>query len=104
RLDPQPLSAEPDLIERPRHQLARHPEVEQRTEEHIACAPRRAVDMQVLAPKQAWVRQLAHERLRLIRAAATAAPNPLSMLTTMTPGEHDDSIEIIAAKPPNPAP
>src|SRR6266576_2873354 len=39
-----------------------------------------------------------------MRLAAAAAPNPLSMLTTVTPDAHELSIPSNAAIPPNDAP
>ena len=39
-----------------------------------------------------------------IRTAAIAAPNPLSMFTTHTPGEQEFSIVSSGARPPNAAP
>ncbi len=41
---------------------------------------------------------------RQIRLAAAAAPNPLSMLTTVTPAAHELSMPSSAASPPNEAP
>jgi hypothetical protein len=41
---------------------------------------------------------------RSIRQATTAAPNPLSMFTTLTPSAHELSIASAAATPPAPAP
>ena len=41
---------------------------------------------------------------RRMRAAANAAPNPLSMFTTVTPDAHDVSIPSSAASPSNAAP
>jgi hypothetical protein len=41
---------------------------------------------------------------RTMRSATSAAPNPLSMFTTATPGAHDDIMPSSAASPSNDAP
>ena len=65
--------------------------------------------MSPLAPEEASTQPItrrprAGAALRATRAANTPAPNPLSMLTTVTPGAHELSIASSAASPPNDAP
>ena len=68
--------------------------VEQGAEEHVAGHARGRVDVGGARPIRhrctAW----------MILAACTAAPNPLSMLTTARPGLHEDSMVAAAARPP----
>ena len=58
-------------------------------------------------PHQRRVAALEHfpdRHVRQIRLAAAAAPNPLSMFTTVTPAAHELSMPRSAASPPNAAP
>jgi len=59
----------------------------------------------LLAMRVAPFRANVHRRhLRLMRAAVAPAPMPLSMFTTVRPGEHDCSMDTSAAFPSPPAP
>src|SRR5688572_10334359 len=78
----QPLPSSTDRIESIADDLDGHAEIDQGTEQHVPRRATRAVDVQVMA---AWI---AHRRTarRATFTAATAAPTPLSMLTTEMPG------------------
>ena len=67
---------------------------QQRTEQHVAAGTRAGVD-----PPH----RLRHRAFRAMRAACTAAPKPLSMLTTV-PGAQELSMASRAASPPKDAP
>jgi hypothetical protein len=80
---------------------AREAGVEQRAEEHVPGDSRERVEMEHAGSGRPRARAL---HARLIRVASTAAPNPLSMLTTPTFGAQLFSIESSAVTPPNAAP
>ena len=68
--------------------------VEQRAEQHVSGGTVCGVNPE----------RDAHAGRLSIRATAAAAPNPLSMLTTVTPGAQALSMVSRAAIPPNDAP
>ncbi len=96
-----------------RHRHARHPdgrerflersevcaEIEKRADEHVAGDSR-----ELRIEQQDALSAHVVPRRRLIFVACAAAPNPLSMLTTLTPGAHEFSMPRRAAMPPNDAP
>ena len=92
RRDLQALAPRADLVERQRDDLERDAEIEQRAEHHVAGGAAGAVDVEVEAPH-------ARTASRAIRTAAMAAPTPLSMLTTVMPGEHELAIAASATSP-----
>lgn len=69
--------------------------VDERGHEHVAGEPADRVDPRALH---------APTRARFTREAAYAAPKPLSMFTTVTPGAQLLSMARSAARPPNEAP
>ena len=71
-----------------------HTGAEQRAEQHVAAGARRGVDPADRAVTGGAL-------CRATRAACTPAPNPLSMLTTVTPGAQELSIASRAASPPS---
>ena len=95
-LDLQALAARPDGIERVADHVDRHAEVDQRAEHHVAGGAARAVDVEVQA--------LHRFTSRAIFTAATAAPTPLSMLTTVVPGTQPESSEPSATSPSSDTP
>ena len=125
RCDLQPLPACADRVERVADHVDGNAEIDQRAEHHVAGGAARAVDVQV-RPRSgiavsrhgavglagsavqrcregAWKvplgRSLTRTASRAILTAATAAPTPLSMLTTVMPGAHADSSAPSATRP-----
>src|SRR5262249_32484970 len=94
-----------------RDELGRRPAgVDQGAQEHVAARAREAVEV---GDDHAPFLRLARARRErvparvasaLTRWAAKAAPNPLSMFTTATPGAHELSMPRRAARPRNEAP
>ena len=92
RLHLEPLDLQ--LSERLLERFERNAGVDQRAEHHVTGNAAEAVE----------VPERRHERIFRMRAASAAAPNPLSMLTTVTPAAQELSIPSSAAMPPNDAP
>ena len=88
--DEQPCAPGADRVERVADHIDGHTEVDQRAEHHVAGGAARAVDVQVHA---------FHATSLAIFTAATAAPTPLSMLTTVTPGAQPASSAPSATSP-----
>ena len=81
--------------------------VEQRRQDHVTSRPAARVDpeaSQVAARTGTGAGHGFRAGRRAMRAAQTAAPNPLSMLTTLMPGAQALSIVSSAAIPPRPVP
>jgi len=103
----QPLPPRADRIERRSDHRDRHAEIDERAQRHVTGAPAHAIEVQVLPAQRvtAPITRAAHRvTARAIRAAATAAPNPLSMFTVTTPGAQLVSIDASATSPPAPTP
>lgn len=125
-MDTEPMTPSPDRVERVADHLDGNAEIDQRAEQHIAGCAARAVDVEVLTARILGGRRLlllARERSTRHRdagdraaagtfvathgrtaslaifTAATAAPTPLSMLTTEMPGAHADSSAPSATRP-----
>ncbi len=75
--------------------FGRHAKVEEETEEHIAGNAGKGVEIKGLH---------AAPRARRMRAAAAAAPKPLSILTTVTPAAQELSMPRRGARPLKAAP
>ena len=73
--------------------IERHTEFDQRAEHHVAAGPADALEVQVAHADVS-------SQVRLMIAAAMPAPNPLSMLTTLTPAAQEFSMASNAAMPP----
>src|ERR1041385_2880017 len=103
----QALAACADRVERVADDVERNAQIDQRAQHHVARRAARAVEMEVLAAhdRQVLLRVVAglarHGRTarRAILTAATAAPTPLSMLTTVMPGAHAASSAPSATRP-----
>src|SRR5512139_2260836 len=87
------------------HDLFGRARIHQRTEQHIAAGTAYTIDIRqahhiLLQQARDFVSpyDFRHACLTLI-CAHTAAPNPLSMLTTDTPGAHEFNIASSAARP-----
>ena len=100
----QPPAAGADRVERGADRVERHAEVDQRAEHHVARRAARPVDVEVQAAQLAAAGGHRAAARRAIRTAATAAPTPLSMLTTVIPGAHDASIAPSATSPSSDTP
>jgi hypothetical protein len=74
--------------------IAIHAQAQQRTENHVPAGPAHAVEFQDLHVA------VAPSPSRLIRAAHTPAPNPLSTFTTDTPGAQELSMASSGVIPP----
>ena len=77
--------------------------VDQRAERHVAGDAGDAIEVEEPHPARPWPRPR-RRSARTMRCATCAAPNPLSMFTTATPGAHDASIVRSAREPSNDAP
>ena len=86
--------------------LGRNARIDQGAQGHVAGRAAGAIEVQVRAAQRMGLGRAARRRLRCsrahvmlpqMRAAPTAAPKPLSMLTTSTPAAHDDSMPRSAA-------
>jgi len=88
----QPLPPRTDRIERLADHVDRNAEIDEGPERHVAGDAARAVEVQVQALH-------AGTAMRAMRTAATAAPTPLSMLTTVMPGAHEVSMAPSAISP-----
>ena len=96
-VDAEPLAPGADRVQRIADRRDRHPEVDQGREHHVAGRAARAIDVEV-AP--ADVHRRGHRAASLATfTAATAAPTPLSMFTTVMPGAQLTSIEPSATRP-----
>lgn len=74
--------------------VAIHAQAQQRTQNHVPAGPAHAVELQDLHVA------VAPSPSRLIRAAHTPAPNPLSTFTTDTPGAQELSMASSGVIPP----
>ena len=97
------LDVQVERLDRPAHEagsdgLQVGPGVDQRAEGDVSGDPGDAVEVEDPHPSSARI------AARTIRCATCAAPNPLSMFTTATPGAQEESIERGAESPPNEAP
>src|SRR4030095_13494971 len=89
----QQQTAQPKLIDALLQCRNGHADVDQRAEQHVAAGAANRIDVADAAHRAARTIE------RRMRFAAAAAPNPLSMLTTVTPGTQLVSMPRSALRP-----